>query len=56
MMSFDLGVDYENFFSCEDVFDDASSLGVGAACKWRSPKDLYIVIGKGESLIEIGKL
>ena len=56
IMAFDLGVDYENFFRCSDVFNDTSSLGVGAACKWRTPKDLYIEIGKGENLIEIGKL
>ncbi len=53
-MEFDIGVDYESFSDCSDVFSN-SDLGTGAECKWRTPKDLYIVIGKGSGLIEIGK-
>ncbi len=55
-MSFDLGVWYESFDDCDDMFSNAEVLGDGAACKWISPRDLFIIIGKGDNLIEIGKL
>ena len=53
---FDLGVDYENFDSCDDLFADVTLLGEGAECKWQSPRDLFVLTGKGENLVEIGKV
>ncbi len=54
-MYFSLGVDYESFRRCDDMFSNVEVLGDGAACKWISPRDMFIIIGKGDDLIEIGK-
>ncbi|XP_072031498.1 uncharacterized protein [Amphiura filiformis] len=54
IVSFDIGVDYEGFASCDDVFSNAEVLGDGAQCQWRGPRKLYIPIGQGNNLIQIG--
>lgn len=55
LIGFDLGVNYENFETCDDVFASTTTLGEGASCKWFSPKDLFVLIGKGDNLVEIGR-
>ncbi|XP_070541850.1 uncharacterized protein [Ptychodera flava] len=56
LVTFDTGVQYKDFTSCSDIFDDASNalLGVGSECFFRDPKRLIIVIGKAVTLIEPG--
>ncbi|XP_071499141.1 uncharacterized protein [Diadema antillarum] len=53
-LEFDSPVDYEDFESCDDVFDSVTGLGNDPWCLWRGPMSLAVVFGTGSGLLGIG--